>query len=120
MKIIDLDTHRRSINAMREALLEFERAKARSDKVTTLRPELPVEWSDILEIALIAPALLDSLESCKDGLKRYVIPDDDDLTEGDVSESEAELYEGVRRDVAFAEHLLSTARNRKKDPARGG
>lgn len=115
MNIIDLDSHRKAINGIKECLLEALSLKTGKGKVSAIRPELPPEWNDVLELALLAPSLLEVLDSCKDGLKKYVLPADDDLDSAGISENEQLVYEQVRREVAFAEHLLSTARNRKKN-----
>lgn len=70
-------------------------------------------------MAFLLPSLLEVLENCKDGLKKYVLPADDDLETAGMTESEILVYEQMRREVAFAEHMLSIVRNRRKGK-RGG
>lgn len=113
-----VERNRKAYQEIRTALLKSLSDSTKPGVVRQLHASLPERWEQCLHLALIAPALLDSLDAAQSIIQRFVLPEAD-VSDPEMSEEEAAVYQEAFRVVGQSQYLISEATSRQGTETKG-
>lgn len=118
LTLSQVERNRRAFQEIRTELIKAITGNKKTRKVTQLHSDLPDHWEKFLHLALIGPALLDSLQASQSIIEQFVLPDLDS-DDPKLSAEENAVYEEAFRVVGQSKHLLLEAQSRQKSASDG-